>query len=197
MQNKKILLVSSMVAAILLVTAFGVTESKAHSVKNKKAVSRVKVEKVKDAEISLNEDADEKGSVTLPDGSTSKDIVIKKKDENIKEVENSKKVEIKRKDKGITKEQKERRDKAFMPPADVEDEVKNEVVNKDGAALYPIKKKDDTKETQKGYVEYITDSEGNQVTMTEFLNKEAADHGSVMLPGGASSRDIVLKNGKN
>lgn len=196
MKNKKAILISSVLAAMLLVSVVGVTESNAYACKNNKKINKVKVQKVKDVEVSLKEVADEKGSVTLPDGSTSKDIVIK---------ENTKKVEIKRKENVTDKEKKERMDKVFMEPAGDIEEIESEVVNKEEAALYPIRKKNETspreqiqqEQTQQGYTEYLTDSEGNPVTMTEFLNKEAAEYGSVILEGGASSRDVVLKRDIN
>lgn len=139
MINKKKVIIASAIAITLVASVVGITTSKADSKKTRDKKPNVSIE-VKDEslqngnnKVDLNTQAEEHGSVILPDGSSSKDVVLKD-DSNAKPGQGN------------------NGNKDF--DADSDDDLANGIVTP---------------------------------------NADASDYGSVILPGGASSRDYVRR----
>lgn len=200
MLNKKVIIISSaVVAAVAIVTAVGISVSKADSLKDKKDKPSVEAKSDKDTDddltngiVDLNADALDHGSVILQDGSSSKDIVIKddSKKESIKDTESnkdSKKDNGDKSSKNFDADSDDDKDNGIVTPnSDASDH--GSVVLQDGSSSKDIVVDKQSKDESK---DFDADSDDDVANGIVTPNSDASDHGSVVLSGGASSKDIV------
>ena len=208
MINKKKVIIASAIAMTLVASVVGITTSKADSNKTRDKKPNVSIEFKDDnllnenSKVDLNTQAQEHGSVILPDGSSSKDVVLKD-DSNAKPGQGN--------NGNVTNGNKPSNNKDF--DADSDDDLANGIVTPnsdaadhgsvilpDGSSSKDIVVRDDvcTYPSYNGNyngnsTDFDADSDDDIANGIVTPNADASDYGSVILPGGASSRDYVRR----
>lgn len=189
MINKKKVIIASAIAMTLVGAVVGITTSKADSNKTRDKKPNVSIEFKDDTKdkndnnVNLNTDAADHGSVVLPDGSSSKDVVLKD-DSNAKPGQGNSG------NAGTDSKPSTNTDVVNHGSVILQDgSSSKDIVIRDDVVTYPSynSNSNDTN------IDFDADSDDDLANGIVTPNSDASDYGSVVLPGGASSRDYVRR----